>query len=471
MKVIRRMLLLMLVAALVSAHVRAVAPGQSAHQTARVTVFQNVNVIPMDRERVLENQSVVVRDGRIAEIGDARKVKVPSGAQLIDGRGKYLMPGIAEMHGHLPHPNQGETFAKNVLLLFLANGVTTVRGMYGFPQHTALRDRVARGELLGPTLFLASPALGGQNVKSAEQARQLVKQYKAAGFDLLKVHEGLTVEVYDAIVDAARQEKIQLGGHISNDVGLERALRAKQISVEHLDGYLEALEADNSPIRNADQQTRAAELPNYLDERKIPSLVAATREAGVWNVPTMALWQTFFSTESTETFRQRPELKYIPAQMIEQWSQQRTNQLQQNMNPETLKKILVMRDKVLKALSDGNAKILLGSDAPQLFSVPGFSLQREMQAMIKAGLSPYQVLESGTRNVGLYLNAAAELGTVQVGRRADLILLEANPLKDITNMEKKAGVMVRGRWMPADELKRMLEEVANSVKPQQPAKP
>jgi imidazolonepropionase-like amidohydrolase len=465
MRTIKEILLFMLITALGTAHAQT-PPNQAARPVMRATVFQNVNVIPMDRERVLENQTVVVRDGRITEMGDAKRIKMPADAVRIDGRGKFLMPGIAEMHGHLPHPNQGEQFARNVLLLFVANGVTTVRGMFGFPNHVALRDQVARGELLGPTVFAASPALGGQNVKSPEEARRLVKEYKAAGFNLLKVHEGLSVQVYDAIVAAAREEKISLGGHISNDVGLERALKARQSTIEHLDGYLEALEADNSPIRNADPQTRAQQLPNYLDERKIPALVAATRDAGVWNVPTMALWQTFFSKDSVETLRLRPELRYMPPQMIEQWSQQRTSQLQQNASPEMLKRVLDLRNQVLKALAQGEGKILLGSDAPQLFSVPGFSLQREMQAMINAGLTPYQVLESGTRNVALYLDGASEFGTVAVGRRADLILLDGNPLKDITNMEKKAGVMVRGRWIPADELKRILDEVANSVKPQ-----
>lgn len=434
----------------------------SKNQTSKnqVVAFIGVNVVPMDRERIIENQTVIVRDGRIAEIGSADKVKVPAGASMIQAKGKYLMPGLAEMHGHLPHPNLGEQVSNSFLLLFVANGVTTVRGMFGFPNHPALRDRLSRGELLGPRLYVAGPALSGQSVKSPEEGEQKVREYKQAGFDLLKIHEGLSVAAYDKIVATANQLGMPYGGHIPNDVGLLHALKSKQSSVEHLDGYIEALEADNSPIRNADPATRAQKLVYNLDEKKIPGLVAATIEAGAWNVPTMRLWQTIFLNESVESLKQHPEVKYMPATIVNQWVQQKTNQLQNNNDTQGALRLIEMRNRVLKALQDGGAKIMLGSDAPQLFSVPGFSLHREMQAMIKAGLTPYQVLEAGTRNPAIYLKAAGEFGTVETGKRADLILLEDNPLKDVANVAKRAGVMVNGRWFAESELRKMLDDLA-----------
>ena len=437
-----------------------VCSGTAAGQAATSTVaFVGVNVVPMDRERVLENQTVVVRDGRIAEIGPSARMKVPEGAERVDGRGKYLMPGLAEMHGHLPHPNQGEEAAALFLRLFVANGVTTVRGMFGFPNHPALRERIARGELFGPTLYAGSPALGGQSVKSPEEARRLVAEHKQAGFDLIKVHEGLSRESYDAVVAAAREAKIPIGGHIPDAVGLEHAIASRQSSVEHLDGYLEALEADDSPIRNADPATRAAKLLDHLDERKIAKLAASTREAGVWNAPTMALWQTIFGGETAEALRAaRPELRFVPPQMVEQWVKQRTGQMQQMGDlGDDGRRILAIRDRILKALVGSGARILLGSDAPQLFSVPGFSLHREMRAMVAAGMTPYQVLEAGTRNPAEYLGAAKEFGTVEVGKRADLILVDANPLADVANVARRSGVMLRGRWYPESELRAMIE--------------
>jgi imidazolonepropionase-like amidohydrolase len=436
-------------------------PKSADSQKNQVVAFVNVNVVPMDRERVIEGQTVIVSDGRISEIGPAAKTKIPDGALRIEGQGKYLMPGLAEMHGHLPHPNMNEQTANSLLFLFIANGVTTVRGMFGFPNHITLREKAARGETLGPRIYAASPALSGQSVQNAEAGEKLVREYKQAGFDLLKVHEGLSLEAYDRIVAAAAQVGLRLGGHIPDAVGLLHALKSKQSSVEHLDGYLEALEADESPIRNADPQTRAQKLVYYLDEGKIPSLVKATIDAGAWNTPTMALWHTFFGTETVESLRQRPELKYVPPQMVNQWVGQRTNQLKNTNDPEAGKRVFATRDKVLKALSDGGAKILLGSDAPQLFSVPGFSLHREMQAMAKAGMTPYQIIESGTRNAAAYLNASEQFGVVAVGKQADLILVNANPLKDVSKVASRAGVMIRGRWIAESEIRKRLDEIAS----------
>ncbi|MEW6735817.1 MAG: amidohydrolase family protein [Acidobacteriota bacterium] len=429
-----------------------------------VVAFTNVNVVPMDSERIIEKQTVIVQDGRIVEIGPTTKIKIPPAALTIDGQGKYLMPGLAEMHGHLPPPNMSEQLSKSLIFLFVANGVTRVRGMFGFPNHISLREKVANGEIVGPKLYIASPALSGQSVINAEVAEKLVREYKQAGFDLLKVHEGLSKEAYDRIATTAKQLNIPFGGHVADGVGLLHALKAKQISIDHLDGYIEALEADNSPIRNADAQTRAQKLIYNLDERKLPELAAATREAGAWIVPTMALWQTFFGTEAIESLRQRPELKYIPEQMVNQWVTQRAN-IQQNLkDPETGKRLIEMRNKILKTLANSRVKVLLGSDAPQLFSVPGFSLQREMQAMIDAGLTPYQILESGTRNPALYFNELNEVGTVEVGKRADLILVDGNPLQNVTNVFKRSGVMLRGRWLSASEINKTLDEIATTVK-------
>jgi imidazolonepropionase-like amidohydrolase len=421
-------------------------PKSRQEQKTPAVAFINVNIAPMDRERVIENQTVIIRDGRIAEIGPAAKVKVPDGAQRINAAGKYLMPGLAEMHGHLPHPNQGEAVANSFLTLFVANGVTTVRGMFGFPNHPALRARIAKGEVFGPRLYAASPALSGQSAQSPEQGEQLVRQYKQDGFDLLKVHEGLSVAAYDRIVAVAKEVGIRLGGHVPNDVGIERALKSGQSSIEHIDGYLEAVDLDK------------------LDDARIMRLATMTRETGAWVTPTMALWQTIYGRETAEELRrQRAETQYMPPQSLNQWAQQRGNQLA-NIPADTGRRVIEFRDRMLKALSDAGAKILLGSDAPQLFSVPGFSLQREMESMAQAGLTPYQVLESGTRNAAIYLNAEKEFGTVEVGKAADLILIDGNPLKDLANVAKRAGVMLRGRWLPESELARMLGEIAASYK-------
>jgi imidazolonepropionase-like amidohydrolase len=423
--------------------------------------FVDVTVLPMDRERVVAGQTVIVRDGRIAEMGPAGRVRVPPGAVRVEGKGRYLMPGLAEMHGHLLNPQAPDAVQRDMLFLFVANGVTTVRAMLGYPNSVELRDRAARGEFIAPTLYVASPGFSGQSSPSAPDAVRRVREYKAAGFDLLKMHEGLTREVYDAVADTAREVGIPFGGHVANQVGLLHALEKGQKSIDHLDGYLEALGLDDSPFRDAETATRARKAVELLDEKRIPELARRARAAGAWNVPTLALWQTFFGGEPAETFLAWPELKYVPKSMLNQWVQARQGQIASFPTAEEGRRALAVRDRVLKALVDEGAGVVLGSDAPQIFSVPGFSIiYREIPAMMRAGLTPYQVLRSGTYSVADYFGTLDRSGTVAVGRQADLLLLEADPLKDLSNLSRRAGVMVRGRWLPESEIQERLQTIA-----------
>jgi cytosine/adenosine deaminase-related metal-dependent hydrolase len=243
------------------------------HQES-VVAFVDVHVIPMSRDGVLEHQTVIVRGGRIAEIGPTAELRPPAGAVTIDGQGKYLIPGLGEMHGHLPSPNAGPELTENVLFLYLANGVTTVRGMQGTLAHLDLKARLARGELLGPRLWVPGPPLTGNSAPTPEAGRRLVEEQQAAGFDHLKVHEGLSRETYDAIVAAAKRLGIRFAGHVPDAVGVYHALESGQASIDHLDNYVETVGG-----------------PDSADDRRIAQVVAATCAAHAWTVPTLALWE------------------------------------------------------------------------------------------------------------------------------------------------------------------------------------
>jgi imidazolonepropionase-like amidohydrolase len=426
-----------------------------------VVAFVDVSVLPMDRQRVVAGQTVIVRDGRIAEMGPSGRVRVPHGAVRVEGKDRYLMPGLAEMHGHLLNPQAPDAVQRDLLFLFVANGVTTVRAMLGYPNSVELRDRAARGEFIAPTLYVASPGFSGQSSPSAPDAVRRVREYKAAGFDLLKMHEGLTLEVYDAVTDTAREVGIPFGGHVADKVGLLHALEKGQKSIDHLDGYLEALGLDDSPFRDADSATRAKKAVELVDEKRIPELARRAEAVGAWNVPTLALWQTFFGGEPVESFLGWPELKYVPKSMVDQWAQARKGQIANFPPADEGQRVLAVRDRVLKALVAEGAGVVMGSDAPQIFSVPGFSIiYREIPAMSRAGLTPYQVLRSGTYSVAEYFGTLDRSGTVAVGRQADLLLLEADPLKDLSNLSRRAGVMVRGRWLPESEIRERLQTIA-----------
>jgi imidazolonepropionase-like amidohydrolase len=431
----------------------------------RAIAFVNVNVLPFDRERILAAQTVVIRDGRIAEIGPAAKTKVPAGALQIDGRGKYLMPGLADMHVHLfPGAGQPDDLASQQLQLFLANGVTTIRNMIGKPEHLRLRERVAKGELLGPSIYTAGPPLLGNTVPTPEAAERAVLEQKQAGYDLLKVHEGLSPETYAAIVATAKRAGIPFAGHVTASVGLKRALEAQQTSIEHLDGYLQAFVADESPVPPPASQVVLGPVLEHIDESKLSALAAATKKAGVWNDPTLTLFKLVVSDATPEELLKWPELQYVPAKMREAFAKQKQSTMGHPAPLSERQRYLELRNKVLVALHTAGAKLLVGPDSPQFFLVPGFATHREIQSFVDAGLSPYEAIEAATRNPAEYfaevMKTRRDFGTVEAGLRADLILLDANPLQSVANLSKRAGVMVRGRWLPESELRQMLENIA-----------
>ena len=442
--------------------------AQNTPTAPAVVAFVDVNVIPMDRERVLERQTVIVRDGRIASVEPSARARVPSGALRVDGRGKYLMPGLAEMHAHIPGAQAPEQVIRDIFTLYVANGVTTIRGMLGAPNQLALRARTASGEMLGPTIFVGAPSLNGNNATDPATAARLVREHKAAGYDLLKLHPGIPRTSYDSIVAAARAVGITYAGHISQGVGLEHTLASRQSTIDHLDGYLEAALPEAVRMRVVADEAKLGEMVNAVDPSRFAALAAETRKAGTWNVPTAFLWESFFSPEAPEAMAKRAEMKYAHPQWITGWSNQKRNRIQQDqvngVSADVSAKYLSLRRTLLKTLADSGAKLLMGTDSPQMFNVPGFALHHEIELMQEAGLTPWQVLESGTRNVAEYaekdLQLDGKFGTVTPGNRADLILLDANPLADVRNVARRAGVMVRGRWLPASELDRMLSEMA-----------
>jgi len=423
----------------------------------QVTAITNVTVLPMDGDRTIANQTVIVRGQRIAELGSSDKLKVPAGARVIEGRGKYLMPGVAEMHGHIP-PGAGATDSNitKVLAYYALNGVTFVRGMLGDPKHLPYRDRANRGEILSPTIFTTGPSLNGQSIPTVESAIKAVTEQKAAGYDLMKIHPGIQRTVYDSMAATARRLGIRFAGHVPLDVGITHALEQGQWTIDHVDGYIEGL----APA-GAESQFFGFNLVGQADLSKLPGLVEATRRAGAWIVPTQSLFESMLGGSTVEQLAAMPEMKYWPAATVDQWKQATANTRQQlGVTVEGARKYVQLRRAIMQALYKGGVPFLLGSDAPQWWNVPGFSVLREMEAMAKAGFAPWQILESGTRNVAKYVHQESEFGTVAAGKRADLVLLNANPLVSVSNWGQKAGVMIRGKYYDSAEIAQRLAELS-----------
>ncbi len=430
-------------------------PLRSAHAQAPVA-FTNVSVLPMDRDTVLANQTVVIEGGRITAIGPS--VRTPAGATVVDGRGKFLMPGLAEMHAHVPAGNAPRDVTERALSLYVLGGVTTARGMLGDPAHLALRDELARGAVLGPRLITSGPSLNGNSATTPEIGRGLVEAQKAAGYDLLKIHPGIERVVFDTIAATADRVGIRFAGHVPLAVGWQRALETRFATIDHVDGFLEAMLPDGAPLTTAQGGFFGLALVDHLDTTRIPALVRATRDAGVAMVPTQALLETWVNDTSPDVLAARPEMRYWLPNQVQAWTMNKQNLLATGpYTPAQRARFIALRRQVVKALYDGGVPFLLGSDAPQVWNVPGFSVHRELEALVTSGLTPYQALRTGTMNVAEFMGESASSGSITTGKRADLLLLDGNPLQDIRNTQRIAGVMVAGRWIDGAERTRRLD--------------
>ena len=375
---------------------------------------------------------------------------------ILDGSGLFLLPGLAEMHAHVPPFDDGQR-VDDVLRLFLAHGVTTIRGMLGEPGHLVLRQQLASGERIGPRLITSGPSLNGSSASNAGAARRLVLAQSEAGYDFLKLHPGLVPGNFAAIDRTADALGIRYGGHVSIGVGLDRALAAAQATIDHLDGYVEALVPDTHPARQGTPGLFGFKLGDAIEFERIEALAERTAAAGVWNVPTQVLLENLAAAD-LETLAQAPALRFVDAATQAAWVE-RVSQMRAGTDPAALQRFIDARRRLILALHRAGAGLLAGADAPQIFNVPGDSLHRELALYVDAGLTPTEALATATGNVARFLGQPGQ-GCLAPGCVADLVLLEADPRQDIANLTRIRGVIRAGRWFNRSELDRMLDDIA-----------
>ena len=309
---------LLIVTALVTTCI-AGAPLAQPDPYQATTAFVGVTVLPMDKEAALPDQTVIVRSQKIAWVGSADAAKIPEGATRVDGKGKFLMPALAEMHAHIPGGNAPQAMVERVLFLYVASGVTTIRGMLGDPRHLSYRSSVANGAVLGPRIYTSGPSFNGNTAPTKEAAVEAVVQQKTMGYDLLKIHPGVPRDAFDAMAAKAHELKIPFAGHVPAQVGLQRAIEARYRSIDHLDGYIEALAGKAEP-----SQFFGINFVNEIDESKLPDLVKATKAAGVWQVPTQVLMDNLANEVPAEEMAKRPEIQHaINPGEVQKWIAQK----------------------------------------------------------------------------------------------------------------------------------------------------
>jgi len=449
-------------------------PAQSSSSKANALVFTHVTVIDATGAPAKLDMTVVITGDRITAIG--KDAPPPKDAQIVDCSGKFLIPGLWDMHIHW--------YDKNSLTLFTANGVTGVREMFGMPMLLQLRKEVAEGKLVGPRMVVASPIVDGPKpvwpgsiaVANEVEGRKAVEKIKADGYDFVKVYSLLPRDAYSGIVDEARKEGIPFAGHVPLSVSAAEASDAGHKSIEHLTGVLLSCSSKEEELRaqfaeeiakngmtgalSGLARRQGRHLVDSFSNEKAAALFARFKKNGTWQCPTLTVLRSLAFLDDKD-FTNDPRLKYMPRQIRNSWDPANDFRMR-TMTPEDFanaKRAFQKYLEVVGGLRRAGVDIIAGTDTLNPYCFPGFSLHDEMTLLVGAGLSPLEALQAATRNAARFLGKLDSLGTIETGKIADLVLLDANPLDDIGNTKKINAVVMNGRLLDRKALDQMLNQV------------
>ncbi len=421
-----------------------------------IYAIRNVTIIPMTSEhKTIKNATVVIKNRKILSINES----IPDKTKIIDGKGKWLIPGLIDMHVHnladinlsSNYPTKGATLftdTQDFMLLYIANGVTTVFELNARTEHFGQRNEIIKGKVTGPRIALAFLINGGDGsgniANTPEDGRQTVRIAKAQGYEFIKVYSGLNIETFKAIVDEAMKRGMKVVGHIPN------AFRGR---------LEEAFVPNFDMVAHAEEFTKQSKELSNEDAQRFAKLAKAK---GTWLTPTLTTMEWIANqTHSLDGIRNLPSLKYVHPLMQSKWLT--SNHYNQETDPKRIARIDSMVDfhlRLVKAFREAGVPIVTGTDAGVSGVVWGFSLHDEMELLVKAGLTTEEALASATRLPAMWLGIEDKIGTAEAGKYADLILLDANPLDNISNTRKISGVFVNGRWISRKEIDIMLSDLA-----------
>lgn len=416
--------------------------AQQKPPSPQTFVITHVTIIDTRGGPITRDMIVVIRGNRIIAIGKSRTIRVQRDARVINATGKFLIPGLWDMHTHIGDDDFDKTAT---LRLFIVNGITGIRIMNGAPAHQLWRQAIKRGELSGPRMIIASRIIDGPNsflsavkVNNADEARAAVRKAKEEGADFIKVHDTLSRDAYFAIVDEARRLGLPVAGHVPAAITAKEAAEAGQKSIEHFTGLSEA----------------------ETDTVKADLLIRIFKQHHTWVCPTIIMRNNYAILDD-QSLAKDPRLQYVKPSWKNSWLGMTNGAAKLPANEWTARRETVQREQALiLRFQQAGVGILAGTDSSNPYVMPGFSLHDELRLLVHSGLTPMQALQVATLNPAKFFNQLASSGSVEKGKFADLVLLDANPLEDIRNTTKISGVVVDGRFLDRKELDSILAEIS-----------
>lgn len=423
-----------------------------------VTVIDGLNPHPA------KGQNVLVVDGKFSYIGAALPPRLPSDVRVVDGHGKFLIPGLWDMHVHW--------YDESRLRLFTANGVTGIRIMFGMPMHLSWRAKDQAGTLAGPHMYVGSPIVDGPkpiwpgSIKcaTAQEGKDAVDKIKKDGYDFIKVYSLLPREAYFAIAKEAKAQGIDFEGHVPQLIRLPEAIEAGQKSSEHLYGIEVAIsDKEDEAMKGRDEESfpkrEAALVAGTQNPAKAAKLYSQMAKAKMWQCPTLTVLRALSRLDQKD-FTDDPRLKYMPRSLVSMWDPKNDFRLKSRTKEdwEAARKRLPITMGFVLPMKKAGVRFLAGTDCLNPYVFPGFGLHDELALLVSAGLSPFEALQAATSGAAEFMGRK-DVGAIQVGRIADFVLLDADPLKDIRNTRKILGVGQRGEYFDRKALDGMLSDL------------
>jgi imidazolonepropionase-like amidohydrolase len=403
--------------------------------------------------------SVLARSGIVHEIGDAATLKAPPGARVVEGRGRFLIPGLWDMHVHLTYGDEKD------LGVLVANGVTSVRDMGGdLSVLDAWRARIEAGELVGPRIFRAGPTVDGPKpgiphrltVTNAQEAREAVARLQELGVEVIKIHNAVPRDAFFALAGEARERGIAFAGHVPMTVEPAEAAEAGQRSVEHIATLIEGTYMTRFPNELAAYEG----MPRWVGE-EVPRLAEIFARQGTWFVPTIIAYD-LRARRGELAVNPDPRLRYASPSLRKYWDAV-FPVTDRDRDPKAValrRRFVELGLEMTRRMHEAGVAIAVGSDLAGRDVLPGFSVHDEIALLAAAGLSPLEALRAATAEGARLLNVAESHGTIARAKTADLVLLEADPLADIRNTGRIAAVVLRGRLLERKDLDRLLEQAS-----------